>query len=335
MRYAVGGILLWLASQSLFTWPVPLAWEIGIGVTEWGHWFALACLLIALLFGKRKATVLVLLAALIALLPTVRAKLQSPEQLSLVQLFTGVPTGKFELETLEYAPGLKLDLYHPGDEPKDVCIINVHGGAWARGTRSEFAGLNAYLAGKGYPVASLDYRLAPGAKFPAQLEDLKAARQFLLGKGMNSFIWVGRSAGGQLAALACYSCRDRGLINFYGPCDMVWSYDHPGNKVVLDTSAALRDFLGGTPDQIPMVYRQASPIDSPDPLPPTLILHGGRDDLVFLEQSQMMKDRPGVRLVAYPWANHGFDVNFSGPSGQLSTHEVDAFLRQRGVGSRE
>lgn len=74
-------------------------------------------------------------------------------------------------------------------------------------------------------------------------------------------------------------------------------------------------------------YEEASPYNHKGPLPPTLILHGGRDDLVFLAQSERFVERhPQARLIVYPWANHGFDINFNGPSGQLSTLAVEDFL---------
>ncbi len=326
MRYAIGGVLLWLASQSLWTWPVPKAWEIGIGVTEWGHWFFLVCLGVALVMGRRRETLVVLLAALIALIPAGRALVQSRGELSVLRLFTGVPVGPFQVETLEFSPGLKLDLYQPTKPRSALCILNVHGGAWARGHRAEFAGLNGYLAGLGYVVASVDYRLAPATKFPDQLEDLSQARAFLQERGFEQFAWVGRSAGGQLAMLACYRHGDLGVVNFYGPTDMVWSYHHPGNPLVLDTTQAILDYLGGPPEEKVDAYRQASPIHWQGPLPPTLILHGGRDDVVFLEQSRAMKASRGVELEVYGWANHGFDINFSGPSGQLSTAAAARFL---------
>jgi hypothetical protein len=36
-------------------------------------------------------------------------------------------------------------------------------------------------------------------------------------------------------------------------------------------------------------------------------------------------ERPHV-LVELPWATHGFDFNFGGPGGQLSTYAVEYFL---------
>jgi acetyl esterase/lipase len=65
--------------------------------------------------------------------------------------------------------------------------------------------------------------------------------------------------------------------------------------------------------------------------PPTLLIHGGRDELIGEEQSE----RLAVRLAAYgrqqfllalPWATHGCDINFSGPCGQLSTYAIERFI---------
>lgn len=325
VRWILGVVLLFLTSQSLLTWPLGVAWYVGIGATEWGHWLFVLCLVVALFFGRRRETALVVLAGLIALLPGLRAFTQDG-RLSFARLFTGVPVGAVERETFSFAPGLSLDVYHPPGVWPSRCVMMVHGGAWARGDRAEFGGLNPYLAERGYTVCAMDYRLAPGARYPAQLEDLDAARAFMASRGCREFVWIGRSAGGHLAMLECYRHGDRGVVGFYPPTDLAWSYEHPSNPRVLDSPRSLRDFLGGPPPA--PVYVEASPYAFAGSLPPTLILHGGRDDLVFLEQSRRFVERhPSARLVVYPWANHGFDVNFSGPSGQLSTFEVEDFLR--------
>lgn len=324
MRWFLSFLLLCITSQSLWTWPFLLTWYIGIGATEWGHWLFLVCMVVALGFGRRRETVVVALAGLIALLPSLRAFAQD-QRLSFVRLFTGVPVGSFQRETFPFTPGLELDVYHPPGPWPARCVMMVHGGAWARGNRAEFGGLNPYLAARGDTVCAMDYRLAPGARYPAQLEDLDRARAFMASRGCRQFVWMGRSAGGQLAMLECYRHGDLGVVGFYPPTDLVWSYEHPSNPHVLDSRQSLRDFLGGPPP-LP-VYREASPYDFAGTLPPTLILHGAKDDLVFLAQSQRFVERhPSARLVVYPWANHGFDVNFNGPSGQLSTFEVEDFL---------
>lgn len=64
------------------------------------------------------------------------------------------------------------------------------------------------LASAGYAVASVNYRLAPEVRFPAQIEDVKCAIRYLRAKapkyGLNAseIFAFGTSVGGQLAALA-------------------------------------------------------------------------------------------------------------------------------------
>ncbi|HRI07350.1 MAG TPA: hypothetical protein PKW35_06010, partial [Nannocystaceae bacterium] len=47
----IGLLLVVLVSQSLLTWPVPYAWQAGIGATEYGHWVALIAILLALVLN--------------------------------------------------------------------------------------------------------------------------------------------------------------------------------------------------------------------------------------------------------------------------------------------
>ena len=64
------------------------------------------------------------------------------------------------------------------------------------------------LASAGYAVASVNYRLAPGSRFPAQIEDVKCAIRYLRAKapryGLNAseIFAFGTSVGGQLVTLA-------------------------------------------------------------------------------------------------------------------------------------
>ncbi len=346
----VGCILLALVSQSLAAWPVMYAWQISIGATEWGHWLAVVALVLTLVCARfkptRPAAVFFALAAVIAAAPAFRAlaiadrlqketeaawgqPLESPFYCPL-RLFTGMPKENASVETLEYAPGLKLDLYTTPASKPDRTVIVVHGGSWCRGSRLDFTGLNGHLAARGFTVASVDYGLAPKHPWPAARDDLQQAREFLKSKGSTRFAWVGRSAGGHLALLAAYHNRDQGVAAYYPPTDMVWSYEHPSNPLVLDSCAVLRDFLRGTPEMQEDNYREATPLNF-DPVP-TLLLHGDRDDLVFPIQSQrqllhVQKHKVTCQLLALPGANHGFDINFSGPSGQLSTGVVTAFLK--------
>lgn len=112
---------------------------------------------------------------------------------------------------LTYCNSQKLDLYVPrADVARPLPIaIYVHGGGMTAGDKSDLSPvfLDA-LASSGYAVASVNYRLAPGSRFPAQIEDVKCAIRYLRSKaprygldGTEIFAF-GTSVGGQLVALA-------------------------------------------------------------------------------------------------------------------------------------
>ena len=101
---------------------------------------------------------------------------------------------------------IRLDIYLPLKKPRDGVIVWIHGGAWRRGSKDNPPILA--LAEKGWPVASIEYRLSGEAPFPAQIHDIKAAIRFLRAnqqeyglRAKRVFIF-GASAGGHLAALA-------------------------------------------------------------------------------------------------------------------------------------
>lgn len=117
-----------------------------------------------------------------------------------------------------YRP-LTLDLYRPASiTPAHPLVLYVHGGGWQSGhTRHSGAFENwpavlASIAARGYVVASLEYRLSGEARFPAAIQDVKAAIRWLRTHASTygidprrAVIWGG-SAGGQLAALAGATC---------------------------------------------------------------------------------------------------------------------------------
>lgn len=237
---------------------------------------------------------------------------------------------------------LSLDFYQPlGAQQPAPLVVVIHGGAWRGGDSQQLPALNWYLASRGYAVASISYRLMPRAHFPAAQEDLAAALDYLqehanqLGIDSERIVLLGRSAGAQIALLAAYSLHMpsiRGVISFYGPTDLVWGYRHPANPLVIDTCTVLEQYLGGSPEEVPDVYTAASPITFVDASsPPTLLIHGGKDEMVYLRNSKRLVarleevGRPHL-LVALPWAAHGCDANLNGPSGQISTYAIEYFL---------
>jgi acetyl esterase/lipase len=364
----VGGVThLSLALLAVFPAPNYLLWQAAVAVTEYGYVLAGASLL-ALLPGWQRSRLgqlsaaLGVSAAILALSPLARAvpvaqalpahlaSAFGPAQrpldppLRITPLVQPAPQQTPQrLTYVQHASGpLELAYYPPAStsEPAPLVIV-IHGGSWQSGDNTQLPALNAHLAQRGYAVAAINYRLAPQHPFPAAAEDVQAAISYLqanattLGIDPTRIVLLGRSAGAQLALLVAYTSPDpalRGAISFYGPTDMAWGYANPTNPRVLDSRAVLAAYLNGTPTSAPEAYAAASPLLAVDATtPPTLLIHGPRDELVRYAQSERLAtqlaaaQRPHF-LLRLPWATHGADWHFNGPSGQISTHAIEHFL---------
>lgn len=243
---------------------------------------------------------------------------------------------------------LKFDVYQPLEQVANApALVVVHGGSWRSGTKSNLPVFNRYLASSGFVVFDLDYRLAPEFGFPAAVSDVKCALGFIkqhaskFGIDPERIVLLGRSAGAQIALLAAYSdatiaascgvtdAKVCGVIGYYSPTRMDY-YDIIKPQL---SPGALRDYLGGPPEGREELYQQAQPKSwINDATPPTLLLHGGRDQYLRPRESQELYDalvaanRPAI-YVEIPWANHGFDYNFNGLSHQRVLPIVLSFLR--------
>jgi acetyl esterase/lipase len=262
---------------------------------------------------------------------------------ALNKLFAPTQTVPFKMFTyVNYRDtSLKLNFYPSRVLGKRPCVIVVHGGSWSSGDSMQLPELNSFLAARGYHVASINYRLAPKYKTPAPVEDIKNCLKYLrehadkLYVDTNKFILLGRSAGAQIALLAGYTLHDSsiiGVVDFYGPADMVWGYSIPSNPLIMDSRKVMVNYIGGKYEQVPDQYKACSPLEFVNKQsPPTLIIHGNNDVLVAYEHSRRLNERlqqNGIKhyWLKLPWATHGFDYNINGPGGQLSTYAVETFL---------
>jgi acetyl esterase/lipase len=217
-----------------------------------------------------------------------------------------------------------MDIYLPEgrDTVATKLMILVHGGGWIKGDKSEF---NRYITSlqerlNGYAFANVNYRLYDNGanKFPAQENDLQAAVNFLMSKRgeygfSKNIVLVGASAGAHLVLMQGYKNMGdyipRAVVSFFGPTDLEHLYKNPGYPAV---PFLLGGMLGGSPEQIPEIYKSASPIQYvTSKSPPTLLLHGENDHLVPVEQSRLLKNKlkkAGVKhdLFIYPDAGHGW-----------------------------
>ena len=341
-------------------------WLLAIGVTEFCWVFAaitIALLLTGFWVSKYQTagTVIGVLALILFISPIARAytvasnlRENFDKAFNTITTDSGVPFSFFKLfagtvkvpyHTLTYVKyadtSLSLDFYPTQVIGKRPCVIVVHGGSWAGGDSQQLPELNSYLATKGYNVASINYRMAPKWQTPAPIEDVTNTLKYLrshadeLHIDTDNFILIGRSAGAQIALLAAYTLHDKsikGVIDFYGPADMVWGYSIRSNPLIMDSRKVMEDYIGGPYAKVPQKYFDCSPLVFVDKQsPPTLIIHGSNDVLVSPEHSRRLNEKlqqNGVKhyWLQIPWATHGFDFNLNGPGGQLSTYTVLQFL---------
>lgn len=260
--------------------------------------------------------------------------------------FTGIPLSpvRYDANIQFAAPDgvpLELDLYRPVGDGQHPTIVMIHGGAWQHGSPRDNAVLNRYLAGQGYTVVAIAYRLAPRYRFPAQIEDVRSALKFIRQNAatyeidLNRMAIMGRSAGAHLAMLAAYSTNApsfRAVVNYYGPVDLTQGYYDPPNPDPINSKKTLNAFLGGTPNQFPDLYQAASPINFVrSNLPPTLLIYGGRDHIVQAKfgrylSEQLQASGNTATFLEIPWAEHAFDALPRGISNQLALYYTERFL---------
>lgn len=222
-----------------------------------------------------------------------------------------------------------LDLAVPEGEaagPRPAIVV-IHGGGWIEGDKSSFSTPNNRPPGNiidfarlGFVAATINYRLAGEAPFPAALHDCRCAVRWLRANAKQYEIdperigvW-GNSAGGHLALLLAMlderteladdgpyreqTSRVQAAASDSGPLDLAYQY----RQQRLETVVAR--FLGGPPDaDRAAAYKLASPSEhvSPD-LPPLLLIYGAADGQVPIETADAFVaalGKAGARDVSY------------------------------------
>ena len=232
---------------------------------------------------------------------------------------------------------LKLDLFMPkeGTGPFPG-IVFVHGGGWAGGNQSEYRPMAELLAARGYVCVCIEHRFSNEAKFPAAVQDCKAAVRWLRANAAKYRLdadrigAVGGSTGGHLVNMlattagvanfegagghAKHSSAVQSVVNMAGTMDM--TMPHFIERVRKNPKDPAAVFLGATYDDNPKLYAAASPISYIDQkTAPMLHMDGEHDKPAFrTEKSRqrlkelgiatdliVVKDGPHAFWLFEPW----------------------------------
>ena len=256
-----------------------------------------------------------------------------------VRLFAGVTYAV----AVGYRP-LQLDLWVPDTPAPAPLVVFVHGGGFMFGDRRYLPEtlrpdqLFEALVDAGLAVATIDYRHALEAPFPAQLHDAKAAVRYLrahageLGISTERIGVMGESAGAHIAALVGLTAHRPDLegphgvvgpssavdvvVDWYGPADLDTM---PRTELPPAVAAKLPPELATPPEDHltrglqGAARADASPVTHVSPqAPPFLLVHGTADWVVPYAQSEQLAAAlrdAGVpaELVPVEGAHHVFD----------------------------
>ena len=274
-----------------------------------------------------------------------------PRLLAVVLLFLAlVPLGHAEAagrlyDGIEYAPGLKLDVYVPVPPlqrlparpgRKLAVVVYVHGGGWIHGTRKHVYRIPDFITSLGYIFVAMDYRLVPHTDIEGQTRDVADAINWVeahvanYGGDPTRIAIMGHSAGAHLVTMVAV----RHLVHVEGVIsDDVQAYDMPAYD-------AMRGGLGYPYKQAfgsdPVKWVRWSPITylrrSSD-IPPHLMMFSGSDGArrraLTADYARELSLRGcGVTVFDGSSYNHGTIARYLGRPNDAASAAVRRFLRR-------
>jgi acetyl esterase/lipase len=236
---------------------------------------------------------------------------------------------------------LHLDIYRPppGTE-KRMATIHIHGGGFTGGSKDTLNERVPPYSRRGYVAMAVQYRLAGAAKWPAQIEDVKAAIRWArahaasLGFDPTKIAVVGHSAGGQLALFAAGTpdwpeFEGRGGTPGVSTAVAACCAYYPSTDVRPRADGTVNILMPPGSDEA--AHRAASPLTYiARGFPPTVIFHGTADVTIPIENSerlfkQLRDAQVPAEFHAFEGVPHSFDTNkeFADAAAGLADFFID------------
>ena len=222
------------------------------------------------------------------------------------------------------AGNLCVDVYLPAGAEMHPALLCLHGGAWLRGSKSQYKSWGPWLAERGYAVVAVDYRLSSqiSPAWPGVWEDICRALDWLVANASSLNVdtarlgTIGDSVGGHMAAMLSLhettAKHIRAMVGVYGIYDLPdwWRVTQPPKR----TDDPVKRLMGKSYPEAKADYENFSPLHRLRNLPdsPTagyLIIHGDQDTIVHHNQSDRLisalRDKKGkVEAMLIPGSGH-------------------------------
>jgi acetyl esterase/lipase len=173
----------------------------------------------------------------------------------------------------------------------------VHGGAWARGSRTLLDTQARQAAAAGFVVFNVDYELS-APRNPRQYEDVSSAIEYVhahaeaFGIDADRIGGLGTSAGAHLLMQAVTAGRAplKAVVGWSGPYDLTGQGSAPNTSLALGAAAI---YLGCLPDLVlcSELAAEASPINHVAPGNPATLLLNSSNELIPVDQMTRFADR--------------------------------------------
>lgn len=227
--------------------------------------------------------------------------------------------------------GIRLDVCLPDDAPNGApAIVSVHGGGWQRGDKAQrpWRETCAWLASEGFVVVQPNYRLAPEHPYPAAIDDVTRAVEWLradeqverFGHDPARIGAFGDSAGGNLVALlgtrgagpTVSGSRVAAVVELSAPIDLTAEGTRLGG-LSADFQRVQLDYLGCASYDDCAVAEAASPIGDIDGTDPPFFVAHATEEFIPLEQAEALVARlqaadVPVEFVEVPGSGHALDL---------------------------
>jgi len=229
---------------------------------------------------------------------------------------------------------LCLDIYFPNELKKSFpTVILIHGGGWRSGDKSMEKYFAQLLAKNGFIAVAVEYRLSPEKSYPAAVEDIYSAIEWLMQNhskyriDKNEIALMGESAGGHLASLVGIKFNQnkktiiiKSVVNLDGVMDMTVPSES-GKDTIPEKPSAAKQWLGFSYKEKPELWEEVSPKNYIDNNSPNFLFvnsslprfHAGRDESIsklrkfnIYSEVHTIENTPHTFWFFHPWIDEAF-----------------------------